>query len=410
MKKPSCVDEDSSPAEVRPEVQGPDPGPDRSAVCLCRVSDVHGPGPDFGGARMPPPPRARTHLHAQTGNEQQRPRHQVQDSGRPAAEQRVPELPARDHVRHRLVEEPEHREVGDVGDRDETHDPGHQAQHPRGRLQGPLAPQVVPLTRAAVDQVQPRDGQQQSEQPGPQGHAHQDPGQLDVGGQTQQAVVGSALQTPQVLHHAGLPQPQLVALGRQQLGGQGEPGGHEGGGQRADPGPRREQDPSSSKAQTLGSMAAWLRASGPGNPALYLAASRPVRRGRLPGHRASCGGCQHRGDSEETVHVKDGHPPPSPPLHQPGGGCLVARNNSIIEPLWQEVVQTDRTSVPSGSLSPRGFPALFHHVEGNEEAVRFEKSESSLACDDKFDTSSERVAPNPCDEECVCGVVSSRLR
>lgn len=189
------------------------------------VSDVLKLGPGWGPSWLHPHQRDGNRcgtallLQTQTGRQQQSSPHQVKNSRRPATEQSVPELPPRQNLRHRLVKELYDRDVSYVRDRDEPQDPGNQAKRPPCHLHRPLAPEVLQAVVAAVDHMHAGDRQQESEQSRGQRHTHEDPGQFDFWGKAEEAVVGPALQRPMLLHHTGLPQPPLIALCGQQVGG-----------------------------------------------------------------------------------------------------------------------------------------------------------------------------------------------
>ncbi|XP_054651941.1 cyclin-dependent kinase 15-like [Dunckerocampus dactyliophorus] len=88
-----------------------------------------------------------------TRGEQQNSRHQVQHTCRPTAEQRVPELPARYHLRQGLEEAPRGH-VGDVRDGNQNQNHAHKAHHPSPRLHQSLGTSV-----AHLDHVQARYGE-----------------------------------------------------------------------------------------------------------------------------------------------------------------------------------------------------------------------------------------------------------
>lgn len=165
-------------------------------------------------------------LSTQTGSEQQRSSQQVKDARCPPTEQGVPELPAWHHLRHRLVVVPNDSKVSDTGHRNHPQDPGCRTQHRPCSLHGLLVAVASQMTRGAADELRAGDGQQEAAQSHYQHQTHEDPAQFNVQRQAQDAAVGPALQSSQLLDHTGPPQTHFIAFSWQQLSRGGQPCGH----------------------------------------------------------------------------------------------------------------------------------------------------------------------------------------
>lgn len=176
-------------------------------------------------------------LEMKTGNQQQCSCHQVEDACNPATKQGIAELPARDNLRHCLVEESHKRQVGNVRDRDKAQDPCYQAQCPAYCLQRPLTAKVIQVVVAAINQADTGDGQQHTQQSHPQHQGHENPGQYNVWRQFKHAVIGPALQLIcRFLAHTGHPEAHVSFLSGKQVCRQCDPWRHQDSGQGTDPG------------------------------------------------------------------------------------------------------------------------------------------------------------------------------